>query len=345
MTTTAQAALSVADLRRVLDVAAEVTDCAGLPEFVQRAAGALGRLVPCDFASYNIIDPVSNRAQLSTMPEDVLFDGAAEALARNLDEHPIVAHFSSSRALQSCRLSQFISQRQFHDLGLYSEVFRHLDNEYLLAAAPLVLPAPVIVGFGLHRHAQDFTDRELALVDLAGPSLAHAYELTMARIAVRSLDAVLDHEDMAVVVVDEDGRVVHATARATDILAELAGHRCGRGTLLPVPLEGPGGGQARRGRHRNLEWECVPRDDAYRAVVFKTAPEPGWGLSRREREVLALVAEGGTNGEIAAVLQISVHTVRRHVEAVFRKLGVSTRSAAAAAFLRAATAAGPPGGG
>ena len=53
-------------------------------------------------------------------------------------------------------------------------------------------------------------------------------------------------------------------------------------------------------------------------------------LSEREREVLGLIAAGRTNREIAAVLVISQHTVRRHVENIFAKLGVATRAAATA---------------
>jgi DNA-binding NarL/FixJ family response regulator len=52
-------------------------------------------------------------------------------------------------------------------------------------------------------------------------------------------------------------------------------------------------------------------------------------LSRRELEVLDLVAQGLTNREIAARLVLSEHTVNRHVANVLRKLGLSSRAAAA----------------
>ena len=54
------------------------------------------------------------------------------------------------------------------------------------------------------------------------------------------------------------------------------------------------------------------------------------GLSPRELEVLRLVAAGKSNREIAASLVISEHTVARHVQNIFAKLGLSSRSAATA---------------
>ncbi|HXV96125.1 MAG TPA: LuxR C-terminal-related transcriptional regulator [Gaiellaceae bacterium] len=54
------------------------------------------------------------------------------------------------------------------------------------------------------------------------------------------------------------------------------------------------------------------------------------GLTDRELEVLRLVAAGRSNREIAAALVISEHTVARHVQNIFGKLGVSSRTAAGA---------------
>jgi DNA-binding CsgD family transcriptional regulator len=51
-------------------------------------------------------------------------------------------------------------------------------------------------------------------------------------------------------------------------------------------------------------------------------------LTPREIEVLSAIGEGLTNKAIARRLDISLHTVKFHVEAIFRKLGVTTRTAA-----------------
>lgn len=65
------------------------------------------------------------------------------------------------------------------------------------------------------------------------------------------------------------------------------------------------------------------------------SPQPGGpdDLSARELEILALLAAGLTNKEIAERLMMSVHTVHSHVKAIFGKLGVTTRAAATRAAL------------
>lgn len=54
------------------------------------------------------------------------------------------------------------------------------------------------------------------------------------------------------------------------------------------------------------------------------------GLSRREEEILALLADGLVNKQIAARLGISTNTVKTHLELLFEKLDVTTRAEAVA---------------
>ena len=61
---------------------------------------------------------------------------------------------------------------------------------------------------------------------------------------------------------------------------------------------------------------------------------PGGTLTDREAEVLALIADGAANKDVARELHISVNTVEWHVRNIFNKLGVANRVEATAAHLR-----------
>ena len=71
-------------------------------------------------------------------------------------------------------------------------------------------------------------------------------------------------------------------------------------------------------------------DRARADSLMRVAAGDTHGLSARELEVLRLVAAGKSNREIAAALVLSEHTVARHLQNIFSKLGLSSRTAAAA---------------
>ena len=80
-------------------------------------------------------------------------------------------------------------------------------------------------------------------------------------------------------------------------------------------------------------------------AVSSDCPALGFdGLSPREAQVLELVAGGNTNKEIAAELVVSVHTVERHLQNAYRKIGVRNRSDAAAYIVRREALASTPMG-
>jgi DNA-binding NarL/FixJ family response regulator len=72
------------------------------------------------------------------------------------------------------------------------------------------------------------------------------------------------------------------------------------------------------------------RDAALAAMLLEGRGDLPGGLTEREAEVLRLVAAGKSNRQIAGELVISEHTVARHVQNIFTKLNVSSRSAATA---------------
>ncbi|GGC32602.1 hypothetical protein GCM10011504_08510 [Siccirubricoccus deserti] len=70
-------------------------------------------------------------------------------------------------------------------------------------------------------------------------------------------------------------------------------------------------------------------------LAGRETPPPDVGLTRREREVLDLLAAGASNKVIARRLGLSFHTAKAHVAAVLQKLGASSRADAVARGARA----------
>jgi NarL family two-component system response regulator YdfI len=80
----------------------------------------------------------------------------------------------------------------------------------------------------------------------------------------------------------------------------------------------------------------LPSAVVEKVVAHLAEPKPveAETLSKREREVLELLAQGAANKEIAAQLYIAERTVKAHVTSIFNKLGVNSRAEAVAVAMR-----------
>ncbi len=138
-----------------------------------------------------------------------------------------------------------------------------------------------------------------------------------------------------------DLRTLLARVETPALVAHRRGDRTapiGRGRELASLL--PNGRFVALGGDAHIPWLDDARDLRRALAGFLGEPEPVGAngsspLSRRETEVLRLVAEGLSNREIASSLVLSEHTVHRHVANILRKLGQSSRAAAAAHGARA----------
>jgi DNA-binding NarL/FixJ family response regulator len=121
-----------------------------------------------------------------------------------------------------------------------------------------------------------------------------------------------------------DRAAAEAALREADTIA---------GELGATPLRGAIASLAARGR---IDLEA-PAESAERTAEPPGVTDP-YGLTRREREVLALVSLGRTNRQIGDALFISENTAGVHVSNILGKLGVASRTEAAAVAVRAGLA-------
>jgi DNA-binding CsgD family transcriptional regulator len=162
--------------------------------------------------------------------------------------------------------------------------------------------------------------RELAAVGeaLASPvvSATGATAAGALRLAERDPDGALERLGQAV-----------AAWRDLGLPYEEARARLLRGAAVAM-LGDTEGGRAEIGAARAAFERLGATADARQAAALLQGPRPRRLLTDREVEVLRLVASGGSNRDVAGALHLSEHTVARHMQNVFAKLGVSSRAAA-----------------
>jgi DNA-binding CsgD family transcriptional regulator len=334
-------ALSGADLRAALEFVRRISSARDPDEFAEETLRGLRELVRCDYASYVETNPGAGRAMAFTEPREAMFPEVPEVLARNLDGHPLVRYYAETGELRALKMSDFLTRRQFLRTRLYDELFGPAETDYLLSTV-LPMPPGLVVGFSLHRRRSDFSERDRVLVDLLQPHLVQAYERSVLRSAVGALERDGGRTGQHVVVFGRDGDVLWASPGVDAALERHFG--TGQTGRLPAPVdEWIGSGCAEplvvaQDGHRLRVDSLGGRPAALLLTERATAPSVDelrrLGLSRRESEVLALVAEGRANADIARSLSVSPGTVKRHLENVYGKLGVHSRTAAAAAAWR-----------
>jgi DNA-binding NarL/FixJ family response regulator len=162
------------------------------------------------------------------------------------------------------------------------------------------------------------------------PYLVQLHRASEAR---RRLDEALAlHESTraAVVLLEADERIAFATTAARELLDRYFGES---GVWLPDLLVSWLRERRRAATREPLRVDAGDRslvvhlvDDALLVEEQRLLPH----LTRREWEILDLVAEGKTNAQIAERLWLSPGTVHKHLDNVYAKLGVHTRTAATA---------------
>ncbi len=254
------------------------------------------------------------------------------------------------RGGQTHKISDFVTRREFMRTSTYAEVYRPIDA---LDQLGFELPSPdgVVVGIGVNRGRTPFTERDRTMLDLLRPQVAAAYHA--ARMG-SAMQAALDASAQAVVALDADGQPRVVTERARALLRAYF-RQTTDGDALPDGLAA----WARSRLRQSWPDDDVPAPptplivagEAGRLVVrLVTATGVGEGehllllheeraapsvamlapldLSPREGEVLLWVMRGKADKEVAALLGCGIRTVRKHLEHIYAKLGVPSRTAA-----------------
>jgi DNA-binding CsgD family transcriptional regulator len=227
-----------------------------------------------------------------------------------------------------------VTSREFRRSRYYAESFAPWGVEHELKSR---LPSPPWHArtFAFHRHGRrDFTTRDRLVLELLTPHFSRLWHAAQTRRVLAEALAELERGDeqgsRGVIFFGPGGEVEFMSPPVQRLLrAFFPAAPAGR---LPPELAN----WLEAGRSQSLvRWRGERRLVVERTAVSLILEERSEQirLTAREREVLGWVARGKTNAEIAELLWLAPGTVRKHLENVYAKLGVSTRTAAVARFL------------
>jgi DNA-binding CsgD family transcriptional regulator len=315
------------------------------------------RLVACDSALYVRIDSETRSFSLVSSPEDAFANLDHRMMAElHMRDHPLVRHFSTRRDARAWMLYDLVPRETFRRTALYRSMYRRLGIEFQLA---LLLPYPdgAPRALVLNRRDKAFSESDRRCLEYLWPHFMQAVRNVRALSRKRGVPQLDDlPAGRGVLVLDRSGTVQLCTEQARIWLTQY----CQKGFTqreirsLPEPVAG-WVGRALGDRTLRLRGIADPteplvmrRADQFLAMrfiadhgrgqhlilmdetVMNASPDLllGLGLTQREAEVLAWVAQGKTNRETGAILEMSPRTVQKHLERIFSKLGVESRTGA-----------------
>jgi hypothetical protein len=133
--------LTVRDLRALLKFLRRVYALHDLEGFRTGVAAALFELIPAGFTGYSEILPsqASSGGDWS-WPPGIYTPDTLLGWEQHMLEHPILAHYLRTGDGRARRISDFLTRRQYRDLGLYSDLYREMgvDDELTLGLPRIV---------------------------------------------------------------------------------------------------------------------------------------------------------------------------------------------------------------
>lgn len=327
--------------------------------FPTRVLKAVKQIIPGEFFAldfFHLRGEWMGRDICRTEPLEIVTPGQAEVFGAHVHEHPLFQEFLRSKLNAPRKITDFVTARRYLHTGIYNEFYRLLGVDRQMAIGFPATPEMFSL-IALNRYKKDFTESERLMLSHLRPHLIAAYQnmeaLSRLQLERTQLQLALEASGTGAILLSADGLVQLVTEKAQAWLAKYFNAPHGRAAELPEELMNWLAFHVLNSTPDELASMPVKplqiiRADTRLRVRLLTDDRSGQilllldekstnkfkaleslGLTRREAEILNWVSQGRTNAEIALLCDISKRTVQKHLEHVYQKLGVETRTAAA----------------
>ena len=319
------------DLTAVLGFVEDASSAAGTEPFTPHLIDGLTEVVGCEFARYKEID-FARRVEIAHVPCSAELDAFGGRPVQMTDaDWNAVPSDPCYRATFSEPAGIFIAS----DLAARSAVSSGTSERWraeferwdLRDRMWVQIEGPSWAGIVFDACDRSFEDRDRELARMLQPHLGQIWRNASIRRRLGAALSALEHDQSTgVLLLDGAGRVDYASGSAQRILNDHF-------EMSPRALP-DGIGDRRRDVDERLLLAAgdptivVEASEDGSALLLSERPAGVAALTSRERDVMRCVEDGLSNTEIARKLWIQPTTVRKHLEHVFDKLGVRSRTAA-----------------
>jgi len=323
-----------------------------LPE---RALTVVNNLISNEFLAFDFFNlNIEHTGKHWYSLPDMISEDELEIFVNFVREHPFSPEIPGKLLRESMTISDFLSDQEFHKTGIYNEFYKLYRIDHQLCVSLSDSPDSVIT-CALSRTKRDFSEHEQALLTLLAPHLTNALcsaqAIERARQNEERFMSIIESLSNGVISLNKDKEVQFISEQSRKLLEKYFNReKVGDKNLpedllrwiseydffnnkeqiinLPPPfiIEG----------ENSLLRISLMFNSSTNEVTLILEEKPlltasilmYLGLTKREAEILFFIAKGKSDKEIAFLCRISQHTVQKHVQHIYQKLGVETRTAA-----------------
>lgn len=271
-----------------------------------------------------------------------------QVFAAFIHENPLFDAYILEHRTDTLKITDLMPPRKFERTTLYNEFYRRVGVRNQLVT-PMRVSDDLLITCSINIEDNDFSERDKTILTLLAPHLTNAIRNAF---AYQRLSAALDTEACGIVALNSEGKPVFISGFARLLFEKyFAGEKCAADALpeslnlwiekitisiqpkefdvpaLPLKIVGQSGELTVRPAFNNQSGERTLMIEEKRAAspqIFMRR----LGITRREAEILLWITQGKADEVIAKLCGISPRTVHKHVENIYTKLGVETRTGA-----------------
>ncbi len=270
-----------------------------------------------------------------------------EIFAAYIHENPLFDEFFVKRRAEVLKITDLMPTTEFERTTIYNEFYRPVGVSNQMVT-PLVIGNDLTITCSLNIEKNDFSERDRQILSLFAPHLVNAIRNTF---AYQRLSGALNTEKCSIIALNSKGKAVFISEFARKLFGKYFAGEKSAANELPETLDRWIRQNTPNFQSKDLAASFSPlkvlsqNGELTASLGFNQAgnemtvmleekklssPERfvKLGLTKREAEILYLITQGKSDEIIANLCDISPRTVHKHVQNIYVKLGVETRTAA-----------------